>query len=361
MPIAVGVNRQSAHRDTGGTKMREQERRSITADFNGRKSFQWVLILMAVLFPLCCAVETPLHAADHVLFGDLKVKTGDVKNADTTVYDLILYSITGNVIGRDRVQNGGRYRFFGLSRGEFNLAIEVNGIEVARINLLINTTDTNYRKDIELEWKPTMHGTGQATGKAVSAADAYQRSEANQSLFEKAEKAIDEKKQGEAIKLLRQLLKDDPKDYQAWSELGTTYLMQSKWGDAEKAYSRAIEERPTFGLALLNLGRVLAAQKKFDQAIEPLSRAVELEPDSADANLLLGEAYLQIRKGSKAVGYLNQAAELGRPEAHLRLAALYDAAGMKDRAAAEYEKFLAKEPDYKDKKKLQDYVTANKK
>jgi len=77
--------------------------------------------------------------------------------------------------------------------------------------------------------------------------------------------------------------------------------------------------------------------------------------------LFLGEAYLQIKKGSKAVGYLNEAARLGRPEAHLRLAALYDAVGMKDKAAIEYEQFLEKKPDYPDKKKLQKYISDNKK
>jgi ribosomal protein S18 len=43
------------------------------------------------------------------------------------------------------------------------------------------------------------------------------------------------------------------------------------------------------------------------------------------------------------------------------LATLYNAAGMKDKAASEYEQFLTKVPDYKDKKKLQEYISANKK
>jgi hypothetical protein len=34
---------------------------------------------------------------------------------------------------------------------------------------------------------------------------------------------------------------------------------------------------------------------------------------------------------------------------------------MKDKAAAEYEQFLAKKPDYPGKKKLQEYISQNKK
>jgi hypothetical protein len=48
-------------------------------------------------------------------------------------------------------------------------------------------------------------------------------------------------------------------------------------------------------------------------------------------------------------------------EAHLRLAWLYNAAGIKDKAALEYEELLKKRPDYPDRKKLEEYISANKK
>jgi Tfp pilus assembly protein PilF len=76
---------------------------------------------------------------------------------------------------------------------------------------------------------------------------------------------------------------------------------------------------------------------------------------------LLGEAYLQIKKGSKAVPYLTEAAKLGKADAHLRLATLYNAVGLKDKAALEYEEFLKKRPDYKDRKALEQYISENKK
>ena len=86
-----------------------------------------------------------------------------------------------------------------------------------------------------------------------------------------------------------------------------------------------------------------------------------LPSPSADANFLLGESYLQLKKGSKAVPYLEEAARLGRADAHLRLATLYNAVGLKDRAADQYEQYLAKKPDSPDRKKLEDYIKENKK
>jgi Tfp pilus assembly protein PilF len=78
----------------------------------------------------------------------------------------------------------------------------------------------------------------------------------------------------------------------------------------------------------------------------------------------LGDTYLKLKQGSKAVPELNEALRLdpnGKAEAHLLLAALYDAVGLKDRAAGEYEQFLTKRPDYRDRKKLQRYILENKK
>jgi Tfp pilus assembly protein PilF len=135
-------------------------------------------------------------------------------------------------------------------------------------------------------------------------------------------------------------------------------------GAAEKAYRRAIQERPTFVLALLNLGRLLRNQKRYVESIDPLLGATRARPDSADAHFLLGETYLKVKQGSKAVPQLDEALRLdprGKAEAHLLLAALYDAVGLKDRAAGEYEQFLLKRPDYPDRKKLKRYISDHRK
>nr|MDQ3820014.1 tetratricopeptide repeat protein [Acidobacteriota bacterium] len=218
---------------------------------------------------------------------------------------------------------------------------------------------TDFRHDIELEWRSTP--AGKDRGGVVSAADFYKRTPPNQSRFDKAEQAIDKKKYADAVSLLQEVVSADSQDYQAWTELGTAYLLQNNAAEAEKSYLRAIEVKPSFALAHLDLARLHMSQKDYDGAIEVLSKAVALNPPSADANLLLGECYLQVKKGSKAVPYLEEAARLGRPEAHLRLATLYNAAGLKERAAEEYAQFLTKVPDYPDRKKLEEYITANRK
>ena len=274
-------------------------------------------------------------------------------------FDLILYSESGSVIARQTVASRGSYRFLNLPNGWYNLVVEVEGTEVARLRVqVISSFKTDFRQDVSMEWRgsPAVVKAGN-----VSAADFYKRPPASQKLYDRAGEMMGAKKYADASALLLQVVGADAQDYQAWTELGTSYLFQDKARDAERAYQRAAEARPTFALAYVNLGRMRLAQKNYDGAIEVLTKAVALQPPSADANFLLGEAYLQIKKGSKAVPHLEEAARLGRADAHLRLARLYDAAGMKDRAAAEYEKLLTARPDHADKEKFKRYIEENRK
>jgi len=320
--------------------------------------------LLASLLLACALAFTCASAqgGDHTLWGDLKVDESKVEGLKPIAFEIVLYSDNGNLIGQQTVSNGGRYHFLNLPNGNYDLVVEVDGAEAARMRVRIvgsGAMKSDYQQDIEMEWRAPAAAGAKAGN--VSAADFYKRTSANQKLYARAEEALTAKKYDEAVSLLRQLLVADAHDYQGWTELGTADLLQGDAAEAEKSYLRATEVRPSFALAYLDLARLRMRQNNYDGAVEILTRAVALRPPSADANLLLGESYLQLKKGSKAVPYLEAAARLGRPDARLRLAALYDKAGLKDRAAAEYEQFLAAKPDYPERKKLEQYIRENKK
>jgi tetratricopeptide (TPR) repeat protein len=323
------------------------------------KSVMIVLLVAAFCTTASAQLEALRERGPHTLYGDITVEAepGNA-SAKPLSLEVQLFIINGTQVGRQTVTVPGRYRFMDLPNGEYDVVVLSENTEVSRVRVRVQAVYKNdFRQDIMLEAR-TDHRSNKAA--TISAADVYERTPANKSLFGKAQKAVDEKKFDEAADLFSRLLAADAKDFQAWTELGTVQMVRNNAEEAEKDYRRAIQERPTFMLALLNLGRLLSAQQKFEAAIEPLTEAVKLSATSAEANFLLGEAYLQIKKGSKAVPYLTEAAKLGKPEAHLRLAALYNAVGLKDKAALEYEQFLKKRPDYKDRKALEQYITENK-
>jgi len=302
-----------------------------------------------------------MSQSGYTLWGDVKLDDSKAASPGPSSLTIVLYDQSLKIIGRQTIGSRGRYRFTGLRGGEYDLVIEANNSEITRLRLTITgSTTSDVRQDFEFEWKDKPAARTNNAG-IISAADFYERSPANKSLFDKAHAAVEKKDFANAIKFLNQIVEKDRSDFQAWALLGSLYLAQEKPEDAEKAYLTAIEVKPVYVPPLINLGRLRITQKKFEEAVDVLTRAVEQQPESPDANLLLGEAYLRLKKGSKAIPYLNEAGKLGKIEAHLDLGWLYNAAGMKDKAVVEYEEVLRKKPDYPDRKKLEQYISENKK
>ena len=304
----------------------------------------------------------PASGARHIVYGDVKVAQSPDGADKPITLELTLFNEYGNALARQRVQSNGRYRFIDIQDGRYYITIEYEGTELDRFNVDFSSQHkSDLQKDIELQARSLTEATKAAV---IAAADRYDRASKTSSTFSKAMTARKSKQYDEAATLLRQVVETDPADFPAWFELGTVYFIQKNYAEAEKAYIQSISKHPNYAVALLSLGRLRIAQKNYDGAIEALSQAVKVEPTSAQANYFLGEAYLQNKKGSLGVGYLNEALKLdpiGMADAHLRLGALYNAAGMKDKAAAEYEQFLKKVPDYPQAQQLRDYIAANKK
>jgi Tfp pilus assembly protein PilF len=324
----------------------------------------WLVLLLTMLCALSSERALAQSGGGHTVFGDFKVDDSRASGPKPQTFHVILYSRGGSVVARQPVTTSGRYRFNDVSNGEYVIVVEMENQEVARLPVILSSpTKTDFRHDIMLEWKDESGGKTQAVG-SVSAADFYRRSPENQKLYDMAQEALKKKDLNQALSLFEQLVGRDELDFEAWTELGTAHFRKEQAQEAERAYRRALENRPGFFIALLNLGKVLMLQKQYEPAIDALEKAVKARPTSADANHFLGESYLQIKKGSKAVGYLYEAIRLdpqGKADVHLRIAALYHGAGLKQKAALEYEQFLAKRPDYSDKKRLQQYIADNKK
>ena len=316
--------------------------------------------LLMLLLILMAFVTPAMSQSGYTLWGDVKIDDSKAATPGPSSVTVVLYDQSTRIVGRQTIGARGRYRFTNLRGGEYDLAIEANTGEITRLRLTLTGTSSDVRQDFEFEWKDNASGASNNTG-VVSAADFYDRPAANKSLFEKAHAAVEKKDYANGIKLLNQIVENDKNDFQAWTLLGTLYLVQEKREEAEKAYRTAIELKPSYTLALTNLGKLLLTEKKWEEAVDPLTRAVDQQPQSPDANLFLGEAYLHLKKGSKAIPYLNEAGKLGKIEAHLDLAWLYNAAGLKDKAVVEYEEVLRKKPDYADRKKLEQYISENKK
>ena len=322
-----------------------------------------LLVCLSVLLSLLLSpLRVSAQAGDHTLYGDLIVDETNANGLKPLTFDVILYSESGVLVARQSTPNNGRFRFNNLPLGVYQLVIEVENAEVARINVdLRSPMLREVRRDISLEYRLSGAST---KPEVLPVTDRYVRDAATEKVFQSALKAKERKQYPKASELLRQIIQKDAKDFQAWFELANIHFLMKKTDEAENEYLRAIDAHPGFFLALLNLGRLELFQKRYDVAIEVLHQAVKAGPEVADAAYFLGEAYLQNKLGSSAVVYFKEALRLdpqGMAEVHLRLALLFDRAGMKDKAALQYEEYLKVKPNYPDRKKLEQYISANKK
>ena len=323
------------------------------------KSLQ--MLLMSALL-LGSFSEPRAQAGNHKLFGDLHVDESKATQAVPLSYEILLYSISGNLLQQVSIPNRGRYQFLGLPDAYYDVVVQVEDKVVARFRVSVfSPFRTDFRQDIDLQWRDAADFRKTS---AISADDFYQRSPANEKLFRDGVKLQSDGKYDQAALVFQKLLLADSRDFQAWCQLANVHFRQHQYPEAEVEYLHAIDARPGFFLAMLNLGRLEIMLGKYDVAAEALTKAVAISHDSPDANYFLGDAYLKMKKGSVAVDYLNEAVRLdpdGMAEVHLELAALYHAAGLKEKAATDYEQFLKKRPGYRDRKKLEKYIAENRK
>ena len=304
------------------------------------------------------ATGLPISIGQPSLFGQVTIKGLGKEEKKPSIFVTLLEG--GSQLGRIQTNDAGYYYFLTTLRGQATLVFEINNNEVGR--MVVNApvgASRNLRQDITLDWQEFRQ---RAAPGVISAGEKYSRNAENSKAFETAMQHVGEKKFDKAMPLLETIVTKDPKDYVAWTEMGTVYFKNNALDNAETCYLEAIALKKDYFVALLNLGKLYYSRKQFDNSILVLSNAVKAKPDSAEAYHYLGESYLQSKKGSLAVPALNEAIKLApveKAELHLRLASLYDAAGLKDKAATEYKLFLQKRPDYAEKKQLEKYIADN--
>ncbi len=331
--------------------------------------------LLCALIPAICVssgsaqtFEVNAGPASCTVFGTLKITAQDEGRLPSSFVvalqpdnSIITKFAQARRTDSVRVKNRGEYRFDKVPRGYWLLTVFAENRAVYKTYLKLepnspidNQVDLVFRWDVETP--PAASG--------VAIADFYVRKPSNVALFNQAAAARRNRDYAKAAKLLRTVVTADLEDFEAWTDLGTVLFEQGNKSEAAKAYERALAENPSYPVALLNYGKLQFDQKEYDLAIRTLSRMVETHPESAETHRFLGEAYLRVKKGSKAAPELEEAVRLdpaSQAEAYLSLGALFDAAGLKDRAAEVYAKYLVLKPDCPDKAELTKYIRGQKK
>ena len=105
----------------------------------------------------------------------------------------------------------------------------------------------------------------------------------------------------EAADELRLYLRDNPRDADAWSNLGNALSALERNDEALQAFQRAVGVDPDNGLSQRNLALQYLQQNDFDNAVAHAREAVRLTPNDAGAHNLLGLSLIGQQKVDEAI------------------------------------------------------------
>lgn len=261
---------------------------------------------------------------------------------------------SGGIMGQERTDRSGRFRFDKLGPSQFTVSVKVPGYLPVQETVELATTSTAY---VQFTLRPDPNAVGSATPPGVVAVDVPP---AAQKEFDKGEAALAlGTKEGvaEAAKHYEQAVTLHPKFLQAQLKLGTTYMDLGQWDKAEQNLHKAIEIDPKTVNALLALGEIYLRQKKDEEAEKVLLQGLAIEDRSYQGHLALARVYwdmgLKFKEEAqwrplleKAYNQVNEALKLNPnlAQAHIVKGNLYLKVGRAQDALSEFDEYLRLEP-----------------
>jgi len=168
--------------------------------------------------------------------------------------------------------------------------------------------------------------------------------------LQKAQELLAKGSLSEAVTVLRQAVRDDPRNADAHLSLGTALALQGLRAQSLKEIETAINLSPNSAKARNQLGVVLSRFLDTDAARKAFEGALSLDPEFAEAHVNLALILAQIGELSLAHEHLDRAIVLygaTRPaaRAYFLRAKVWSAQGDNDEAISDLEKAIEVSPD----------------
>jgi cytochrome c-type biogenesis protein CcmH/NrfG len=109
------------------------------------------------------------------------------------------------------------------------------------------------------------------------------------------------------IAMAEQFVAREPKNVQAWIQLGNDYFDTNQYQKSVEAYGRALELQPNNPDVLTDQGVMFRALGQFDQAVANFEKAQKIAPDHMQSLINMAVVYdTDLKKPAKAVEALEK-------------------------------------------------------
>jgi tetratricopeptide (TPR) repeat protein len=320
-----------------------------------------VLIPAFLILLFICSSNAWAQQGQNVLQGRVVTPSGTQPTNPVRVK----LTFNGRAINETFTDLSGRFNFPGIAGGRYQLTAEGDGINFETTTVYADVTafggPQTFTQDIQL--RPVAHKPAQQAG----VLNAF-----NQAVPEPAQQAlalglklVEEGKIEEAIEKMRSAIRIFPDYFDAHLQLGNTFLKVDQFNEAIAELDLARQINPNDERAYQSFGLLLMKQKNFPVAVAVFAEAARLNPanpmnhvmratalvhqaatSADDRSYLLGKAEAAIAQAATASD--NKA----KPDS-MTLALFYELKGEPDKAAAELESYVQKNPQLKNSAALQ--------
>jgi tetratricopeptide (TPR) repeat protein len=309
----------------------------------------WVVL---ILFLVCCS--SAFAQGGHVLEGRVISPSGTQPTNPVRVK----LTFNGRAIHETFSDLSGRFSFPGLNRGRYQLTAEGDGVTFETTTIYADvsafgSSSQSFTQDIQL--RPIKPKPTQQPG--VINAFTQNVPEPARQAFLQGVKLSEEGKTDAAIENMRNAIKIFPEYFEAHLQLGNTFLKLEQFNNAIAELDLARQINPSDERAYQSFGLVAifaeAARLNPANPTNAVMRATALIHQAAGSSD--DRAFLLSRAEMAMVQAANLSENRLKPDS-MTLALFHELKGEPDRAAAELETYVQKNPQLKNSEPLQNEI-----
>ena len=166
-------------------------------------------------------------------------------------------------------------------------------------------------------------------------------------LKEQAERSMESGDPGRAKESYQRILREDPANAEALTNLGVAYEQLGRGDLAEAMFRKAVSVQPEYLEARLKLGLKLAATGRFPEALPHAAEAVRLDGDRLAARKGLAMVLTRLQRPGEAVPHFERIVRSvpSSAEAHLDLGIALAQSGRREEALAAFQQATRLAPE----------------
>ncbi len=126
--------------------------------------------------------------------------------------------------------------------------------------------------------------------------------------YNKGIEAVKKNDSKSAIDLFSKAVKEDPKFYYAWDNLGINYRRLEQYDEAINAYQKSLQINPYGTMPLQNIAVAYIHQKNYNKALDAYQKFADIYPDNPETFYGIGHLYIaNLQNYEKGLDYMCKA------------------------------------------------------